>query len=303
MRRLALVTVVLVSTTIVPAAHAGYSEGGAFRMPQYGARAWARGGAAVASVSDESAISWNPAMLGLLEGNCAGASYVNLVPGATARQSQLAYAHVLQRDPEGFNRHAVGAMVTNLSLELAGGESYRENFLRLAYAFTPEELVTFAAAGDIFFSTSDVGGFDATGTSIDLAARLTLTRHLSLGAVARNAFSRYSYDDGKDYEITRAFVFGLATTSAPYATVEGDVVFEHGDMSRAIIGAETDAVFDLLSLRGGLAVINSGEGRSVAYVGFGLNAIRNRLTLHYNANLDETRAFEDTHRFSLSLTL
>jgi hypothetical protein len=302
MRRGALLAALLVAV-LVPAARAGYSEGGAFHLPQYGARAWARGGAAVASVVDESAVSWNPAMLGLLAGNCAGASYVNLVPGATARQSQLAYAHVLQRDHDGFNRHTVGAMVTNLSLELAGGESYRENFLRLAYAFTPEELVTFAAAGDFFWSTSDVGGFDATGTSIDLAARLKLTRHFSLGAVVRSAFSRYSYDDGKDYEISRAFVFGLATTSVPYATVEGDVVFEHGDMARAIVGAETDPAFDLLSLRGGLAVIDSGEGRTVAYFGFGLNAIRDRLTLHYNANLDETRAFEDTHRFSLSLSL
>jgi hypothetical protein len=297
--------VLLLAAAGVTPARAGYSEGGAFRTPGYGARAWGMAGAAIVTVDDESAVSWNPAMLGLVDGNYAGASYINLVPGETARQSQLAYVHVLQRggDTGTVARHVVGAMVTNLSLELGGGESYSENFLRLAYAFTPEELVTFAAAGDVFISRSDVAGFDALGSSVDFAVRLSLTEHVSLGLVARNAFSRYSYENGEDDEKTRAFVLGVGYDDIPYATLEADVVFDHEDLGRVVAGFESDYLFDLLSVRGGIAYLDAGSGRAVPHFGFGLQAIRDRLRIHYNANLDDAKAFEDTHRFSLSVSL
>jgi hypothetical protein len=306
--RLAFGIVTLLAVVAASAAHAGYSEGGAFRLPQYGARGWAMGGAAVATVDDESAVSWNPAMLGRLDANRAGASYINLVPGETARQSQIVYAHVLRRAPadgagRAVARHVVGAMATNLHLELAGGESYDENFVRLAYAFTPDHFVTFAIAGDVFFSSSDVAGFDAVGSSVDFGVRLMLTEHVNVGLVARNAFSRYSYDDGQDYDKARSFTAGVAYNSLPYATIEGDVVFEYGDLARAIAGVETDYIFDLLSLRGGFAHIDTGGSRGVPYLGFGVRALRDRLFIHYNANMDDEKAFEDTHRFTLSVRM
>lgn len=301
MRR-ALCISLLVCFLAAPAVHGGYSEGGAFRVPRYGARAWGMGGAAVATVNDESAVSWNPAMLGLLDADRAGASFINLVPGQTARQSQIAYARALSRE-DGYARHAAGAMLTNLYLEIAGGESYTENILRLAYAFTPERVVSFGVAADVFLSRSDVDGFDALGSSVDFALRLGLTEHVTLGLVARDAFSRYSYDDGKDYEKSRAFVVGVGTDILPFASAEADLVFEHGDVGRALAGFESDYLFDILSLRAGAARIETGSGRTVPYFGFGVQAIRSRLQLHYNANLDEEKAFEDTHRFSLSVSI
>ena len=306
MRRLFLILLTLAACAAT-SARAEYSEGGGFRLPGYGARAWGMGGAAIATVDDESAVSWNPAMLTLIGANTAGASYINLIPGATARQSQLVYAHVLQpaTNDEGqkpYSRHVVGAMYTNLTLELAGGENYSENFVRLAYAYAPDYFVTFAIAGDLFFSNSDIPGFDALGTSVDFAARLTLTRHIEVAAVARNAFSRYSFEKGQDFRKQRAFAFGASYDAVPHVTIEGDLVFDHGDLARTIGGFETDYFFNVLALRAGYAILDSGESRSIPYFGFGLRG-GSRFFIHYNANLDDEKAFEDTHRFSLSVSI
>jgi hypothetical protein len=307
MRRLAIISLTLL-VCAAASADADYSKGGAFRHPGYGARAWGMGGAAVATVDDESAVSWNPAMLSLLGSNQAGASYVNLVSGVTARQSQVVYAHVLERgapDDEGQTsaRHVVGVMYTNLHLEIAGGESYNENLMRVAYALSPDYFVSFAIAGDFLLSGSDVQGFDAVGSSVDFAARLMLTENVTVGAVARHAFSRYSYDDGLDYSLDRAFVLGASYSSIPYATLEADIVYDHGDVARTIGGLETDYLFDVIALRGGIASVDSGESRTVPHFGFGLRAPGGRFIVHYNANLDDEKAFEDTHRFSLSVSI
>ncbi len=307
MRRLILILFAL-TVCVATGARADYSEGGAFRLPGYGARAWGMGGAAIATVDDESAVSWNPAMLSLIGANTAGASYINLIPGATARQSQVAYAHILQRathddGQQTYGRHVVGAMYTNLSLELAGGENYSENFVRLAYAYAPDYFVSFAIAGDLFFSDSDIPGFDALGSSVDFAARLTLTEHIRVAAVARNAFSRYSFDKGQDFRKQRAFVFGASTDALQHVTVEGNLVFDHGDLARTIGGFESDYFLNVLAIRAGYALLDSGESRGIPYFGFGLRAMNGRFLIHYNANLDDDKAFEDTHRFSLSVSI
>lgn len=311
MRSAVCLTVVIAALAAgAPPAWASYSKGGAFRLPGYGARAWAMAGAAAATVDDEGAVWWNPAMLSQLRSDVVGASYVNLVPGATAQQSQLAYARVLRwSDPETAGqdggataRHALGALYTNLHLDV-GDETYNENYLRLAYAYSPDYFVTFAVAGDLYASTSGVPDFDAVGTSVDFAARLTLTEDVTVAAVARNAFSRYSFDDGRDGKRERMFVFGAALHSVPRATIESDLVFERNELGRFAVGVETDYLFDLLSLRGGYEVINTGRSRAIPHFGFGLRALRDRLSVHYNANLDDDKAFEDTHRFSLSVSI
>lgn len=288
------------------AAHAGYSKGGAFRSPGYGARAWGMGGAVVATLNDEGAVYWNPGMMAELPANTVGASYINLVPGATAHQSQLAYAHVLQEaEPNETGRrmarHAVGALYTNLRLAVQSGESYDENMLRIAYAYTPDYFITFAFAADVFASRSEIPDFGASGTSVDAAMRVVLTKNVKLGLVVRNAFSRYSYSDGADFKREREFALGVSTAASRYADVEGDVWYAHGGISRLTIGVETDYLFDVLALRAGLAAISSGESRSLPYFGFGVRV--SRLALHYNADLDEETAFADTHRFTLSVSL
>lgn len=310
--RAAVAAAIVLACTGSPA-RAGYSEGGAFHDPGYGARAWGMGGAAVATVDDESAVYWNPAMLARIGRPSAGASYINLVPGATARESQVVYARALGRlapDDEGvaIARHAAGAMFTNLHLDLSSGGGYDENILRVAYAFTPDEFITFGAAADLLFSSSDVDGFRAVGSSVDGAARVAITRDLTLGVVVHNAFSRYSYSNGDDYQRDRAATVGAAWRArrrggGSWGTIEGDVIYNHGGLARGVIGAETRYWLDLLSLRAGFARIETGQSRSVPYLGFGLRALRNRLTLHYNANFDREQAFQDTHRFSLSVTL
>lgn len=300
-----LCTAALAAPAVRPAlAASGFSKGGAFRHPGYGARAWGMGGAGTALVDDEGAVYWNPAMLGHLQRNTIGASYINLVPGTTARQSQLAYAHVLasEADEEGVVAvHALGVQVTNLRLELPNDDDYDENMFRFAYAYSPDRFMTMGFAWELFFSKADANNFDANGTSVDVAVRLQMLEDLTVAIVARNVFSRYSYSDGGDFKRTRAVTVGAATTALPHVAWEGDVVWDHGEIARLIFGGESEYILDHLAIRGGIALWRIGEDRAVPYLGFGVGV--DRLRIHYNANLDDENAFEDTHRFSLSVTL
>lgn len=283
------------------------SRAGAFRLPGYGARAWAMAGAAVASVDDESAVYWNPAMLGVLKPRAAvGVSYVNLVEGSTAQMAQMAYARVFPSTQPGgveVNRHAIGLLYTSLNLHIAGNKNYDENHIRLVYAFTPDRYITVAGGFEYFFSNSDVDGFDAAGTSVDGSVRLALTKNLNTGVMVRNAFSRYSFDDDLAFSKERTFVAGVAYHGLPYTTTELDLVREHTGLSRILIGAETDYLAGYLALRAGFAYLQSGESRGIPYMGFGLRGFRERFALHYNANFDSEEALGSTHRFSLSVTL
>ena len=72
-------------------------------------------------------------------------------------------------------------------------------------------------------------------------------------------------------------------------------------MSRYVLGAEGKLFSDVLALRGGLSSLQLGESRTIPHLGFGLKI--HRIWVNYNANFDTDKAFEDTHRFSLSATL
>jgi hypothetical protein len=258
-------------------------------------------GAFVARADDESAVDWNPAGLALAA-RSAGASYYQLVEGLSVGQSQVVFTTPLSRTrtETGAARHAVGVMYTNLSAEVIGGETYAENYLRLAYAFTPEPLVSLGIAAEGFVS-SGVTGFDAWGTSFDMTGSLSLSNTWSLAVVARDVFSRYTYDDSRDFDKEPQYIVGLAWTPASHIAFEGDVVRSYGDWTRASLGAETEYFFSHVALRGGIAVLRAGETRTVP--SFGLSARASRLTLHYGATLDEEDAFGRTHRLSLAVCI
>jgi hypothetical protein len=309
MRRAPLQTLLVLAVLAVAAgpARADYSRGGAFRTPGYGARPWGMAGAAVATVDDESAVYWNPAMLAGLRGNTVGASYVNLVQGTTSQQSQLAYAHVLARNEvEGGTasaRHVVGLLYTNLNLGIGDANNYDENLLRLVYAFTPERFVSVGISLEAFYSTSDVDNFGGLGTAVDGSARLQLTEHATLALVVRDAFSRYSYEDGADFSKERSWTVGLGYAGLPFLSIEGDAIYDHGGISRLLAGAETHYILGHLALRGGVSSMRAGTARNVLHGGLSVRAVDERLYLHYNYNMDEASAFEDTHRFTLSFVL
>lgn len=286
-------------------ARAASSQGGAFRLPGYGARAWGMAGAVVVRVDDESAVDWNPAGMATCV-RTLGVSYVDLVPGASLAQSQLVYVMPLgtARDAgTGVARHVVGAMYTNISADVGDDNTYSENHLRAAYAFTPEPLVTFGIAAQAFRSSSGVPGFEAWGTSMDLAARLSLTERWSVALVGRDAFSRYSYDDGRDFQKQRQYVLGLARKNLWSVAVEGDMVYAYGGWSRALVGAESGYLFGHVSLRAGMAFYNTGESRVAYTFGASASAAGARLFVHYAASIDDQDAFGTTQRVSLGVRL
>ena len=285
---------------------ADYSRGGAFTAPNYGARAWGMGGAAIASVGGEECVSWNPAMLSCLEDKRIGAAFVNLVPGATAYHSHLAYAMTLKRSEtrssdRNISTHAFGCMFGNLHLDLAGGGGYTENTFRLAYAWTPDNFLSFGAAFNLLTMSSDYSAFGGSGTSIDAGLRLSLLKDVTFAFMARNAASRLNYSDGFDFPLSRSYSIGLAAGIIPHLLAEADIVIAHGAVSRYVLGTEVTLFSDVLALRGGLSSLQLGESRTIPHLGFGLKV--HRFWVNYNANFDSDKAFDDTHRFSLSATL
>ncbi len=299
-----LTGLLIAAAVAIPAARARAesSQGGAFQLPAYGARGWGMAGAFVVRADDESAVDWNPAGLAGA-GRIAGASYFQLVEGLSVGQSQVVFATPISgaRTETGTARHALGAMFTNLHAEVAGDETYTENHLRLAYAFTPEPLVSFGIAASGFVSKSGVAGFDAWGTSFDLTGNLSLSRAWSLALVGRDVFSRYTYDDGRDFDKEPQYILGLAWAGSTRVAFEGDVVRSYGDWTRASLGAETEYFFSHVALRGGLAWMRAGESRTVP--SFGVSARASRLVLHYGATLDQDDAFGSTHRVSLAVRI
>jgi len=302
---IALFAAAVAIAATAPKVRAESSQGGAFHLPAYGARGWGMAGAFMVRVDDESAVAWNPAGLGTAP-RALGASYLQLVEGVSAGQSQLVFTMPISRvrnDGTGSARHAAGVMLTNLSADIVGGETYSENYLRLAYAFTPEPLVSFGLAFAGFASTSGVEGFDAWGTSFDITGKLSLSQTWSVALVARDVFSRYSYDDGTDYDLEPQFILGLAWLGDRRFAVEGDVVRSYGGWSRAALGVETEYFFSYVALRGGLAWLNTGESRTVPAFGVSVRAFADRLTLHYGANVDEEDALGVTNRVSLAVRI
>jgi hypothetical protein len=158
-------------------------------------------------------------------------------------------------------------------------------------------------AGQLFFSSSDVGGFDAWGTGIDVAGRLSLTDTWDFGIVARDLFSRYTYSDGRDYQKSRQFVFGLATRSIPIAVIGVDFAHTYSGWSKMAAGIESDYVFSFLSVRAGVARYSAGETRTAPSFGVSVRVPGNRGAVHYGANLDTDESFGTTHRVSLAVRL
>jgi hypothetical protein len=302
----ALVLTIILSPAYPGRARAGYSRGGPFNAPGYGARAWGMGGAAVARGGSEEAIYWNPAFLARLSANTVGLSYVNLVPGVKARQSYLAYARILKPfDREEAERptarHAAGVMYQNLSLGLAGDGGYSENVLRLAYSYTPQEFISFGVGASVLVSRSDVAFFDSKGSAFDFGLRLQLSGRAAFGFVARNAASRVMYEDGHDETLTRSYSFALAYERFHGVDTETALTFAHGGLSRAAWGLQYSLLSGVLAVRGAVSYLASGESRVIPHLGLGVEY--GKMSIDYNANLDREKAFEDTHRFSISVKL
>jgi hypothetical protein len=224
-----------------------------------------------------------------------------LIPGASLNQGQLAFVTPLTQPEHGVARHAVGALYTNLSADIAGVETYTENHLRAVYAFTPQPVVSVGIAAQLFFSQSGVSSFDAWGSSFDFAGRISLSEHWDIGLVGKDLFSRYSFQDGTDAHKETSVVVGLATRSVPRVTLAADLVRQYASWTQMLVGVESDPIFSHLVLRGGVNLRTAGESRTAYSFGASLRAFDQRLVVHYGATMDDETAFGTTQRLSLAV--
>lgn len=303
MKKVSLYFALFLSLVAAPA-RADFSVGGSFAAPGYGARAWGMAGAAIASVADEGATYWNPAMLGLVGGHDLGIAYANLIPGVDARQSYLAYAQPIkqgQADEPGLEHalHAVGAIYGNLVLELADGQTYSENMLRISYAYTPLYFMSFGVSFAGLHTSSDIPNFGGQGTALDIGLRLALTQKFTFAVVVRNVLSQLSFEDGTELSLPRAVVFGVAYRVRDNLVLEGDLESKYGGVSRAILGGEYTVYDEVLAVRAGGAALTSGENRTIPYLGAG---VRFRgFHFDYAVDFDMEEAFDNSQRVSLGL--
>ena len=271
-------------------------------MPRYGARAWGMEGAVIARIDDESAVDWNPA--GIAEAvRGAGVSAVELVPGAFLTQAQAAYVMPLghTRNLEtGVSRHAVGALYTNLSADVGAGETYSENHLRLAYAYSPQPVITFALSGRLAFARTGLENFDAWGSSVDMAVKARLTQAWSVAVIGRDLFSRYTFEDAHDDHMDHEYVVGVAHHMPGAVDLEANFAYVHDGWLRTTVGAETPYLFGRVALRSGIAILSTGDGRERFGFGVSVRAL-DQLIVHYAATIDDEDAFGTTHRFSLGV--
>lgn len=301
-----LILLTVLSSLSAPPVSAGYSRGGNFTAPGYGARAWGMGGAAVAVGSDEGSTYWNPSLLALLGRARLGFAYVDLVPGADAQQSYIGYARGLKSAPADdpdltYSTHSIGLLYGNLSLELSDGQSYSENTLLLGYAYSPDYFWSVGASLGLLVATGDLGQFEAKGTAFSVGLRVALLENLTFGAVGRNLFSQIMFDSGENYALQRSLTLGFAYRPWQMLVLETDFVGAYGGVARLVLGGEAELFSDILSLRGGISAVTTGENRAIPHLGVGIGI--NRVHIDYNANFDTIEAFDDTHRFSLAIEL
>jgi len=297
-------TVLAVALLVAAAtsALADFSRGGGFNSAGYGARAWGMGGAAIATVSDEGAVYWNPALLSIVGENRVGFTYTDLIAGVAASRSHVAATFALRKGPEDepglkFAYHTVGIMFSNLSLDLAGDANYNENTLSLAYALAPQYFISIGATFNFLFSSSDVEGFGSNGTSFDLGVRLRLARRTSVALVARNVLSQVDFEDGASLTLPRAYTLGVAHRLWIF-TGEADAEASNGGLSRYSLGAEARLWQNNIALRTGVQVKSAGESRMIQYYGFGVRA--GLISLDYSAEFDAAEAFGNIQRISMA---
>ncbi len=192
MRRTRLHIVLIAAAGVLAAvcfpARAGYSRGGRFTAPGYGARAWGMGGAAVAWGADEGATYWNPALLSLVDKGRIGFSYVNLVPGTEARHSYVAYARSIEEgalDAPGleFSEHAIGVLYGNLAARaLRRPEIHGKRAHARVRVLRPSTSFRSARAWGFFSRRATSANSTPRGPLVTVGIRVVMLERVTLGA-------------------------------------------------------------------------------------------------------------------------
>lgn len=279
-RRLAkiVVSVGLLLAAIAGSARATlYEKGGASGL---GARAMGMAGAYSAVTADESAMGWNPAGLGGVDGLRLNSSFDSIYDGRMRAASVAAAYPLPSGAAAGFLwQHAFYSQAVEVNTDVLG--------FGASLPLMPDRSLRLGGALRVLFGGVRAEGGDFQGLGLDLGLRYRVPARLflegdalELGLCVRDLDTRLEWSNGQTELVPRSASFGAAYRLDPSTTAAMDFEWIHagGTESRETrmlrLGAER-WFRDLLALRAGFLLDNHrlhafSGGMGVKYAGWEL---------------------------------
>jgi hypothetical protein len=210
----------LVMLLAAPLAQASSATSGAFPDLPWGAEGAVSGAGASASVSDATALFWNPARMLAVDRRSFMAGTGDLYGEGIVSHSFAALALPVRSQEVGFDsrgrvvkrpgevRSAFGLAADVLTFD-AADDIYRETRIALSYAKRALGGSAFGLTIKYLSVDGDIDELQASGYDLDAAIESPLTSWMRGGLLLRHALSSLSWDGGSDERLNFRAVGGL----------------------------------------------------------------------------------------------
>lgn len=290
---------------------AGSGTTGAFPDLPWGAEGAVMGAGGVASVSDPTAVFWNPARLLAVDQRSFTAGTGDLYGEGLVYHSfaSLNFPHrsreigfdetgmVVQRPAE--LRSAFGLAADILTLD-ADGDAYRETRLALSYAFRSLGSSSVGFTLKYLSVSGDIDALKASGYDLDLGLDTPLCRRIRGSLVLRHALNKLSWDEASSERLNFRLAGGLVVRYRPQISFPLGVVWdpEGVGIQELSAGAGVAPRGDFLRLLAGLRY--RPEDEQELLVSGGVSISWKRLTAGYGFTAEEA-GLGATHRFNFGI--
>jgi hypothetical protein len=303
----AMVTALVLSLTLSPAAAGQSSRGGTFLPLGWDARGEGLAGAATVLIRDDRSAYWNPANLTALTSARFSFGATRPVPGLPNLYSFFSIGtglfdtHEVAEGDSPVSEVAAALSITHLGLELSGGSGWNESSIGASFAYAPNSYNSFGITARYMKSWTDVEDGEASGIGVDVGWTARLRAKFLLSVMGRNVYNQVYYPN-TDYMLDPAWNLAVAYENLfDRASLEGDAVFRRGELSRLLLGTEVTIWRNLLMLLVGADNRLIEGQRTVMH--FGLVAERNAWEIAFAYTFDPMDAFGKAYRISFGYSL
>lgn len=295
----------------LPSARAGTGTQGAFPDLPWGAEGAVLGAGGATTVSDPTALFWNPARQLAVDGRTfiAGTgdlygkglvhhSFASLTFPRRSKEITFDEAgNVVQRPGE--VRSAYGLATDILTLD-ADGDTYRETRLAFSYAFRSLGSSSVGFTLKYLSVSGDIDALKASGYDLDLGLDAPLTERIRGSLILRHALSNLSWDEGGSERLNFRVVGGLLFRYRPELSLPLGVVWDPEGVGVQEISAGVSLTprGDLLRLLAGLRY--RPEDNQELLISGGVSILWKRLSAGYGFTAEEA-GLGATHRFNFGI--